>query len=93
LKEDFLTPLGYRKISKILNDESFKTPLGNKFSNSHVFSIYSKGLKRLERINRPDVVEVSDFNLEYFNSFSQFHRTYRKEKKIKNKYFSFRRCP
>ena len=25
-KEDFLTPIGYRKISKIFNDEGLKTP-------------------------------------------------------------------
>ena len=28
-KEDFLTPIGYRKISQIFNDEGLKTPRGN----------------------------------------------------------------
>jgi len=28
LKEHFLTPIGYRKISQILNEEGLKTPRG-----------------------------------------------------------------
>ena len=30
-KEDFLTPIGYRKISKIFNDEGLKTPRNTEF--------------------------------------------------------------
>lgn len=59
LKEHFLTPIGYRKISQILNEEGLKTPRGNEFKNNHVHSIYKKGLIREERINRQDVVVVS----------------------------------
>lgn len=93
LKEDILTPLGYRKISNILNQEGFKTPKGNSFQNNHVFSIYHKGLKRLERINRPDVVEVSDFNIDYFKSFKEFLRTFMDRKGVFFKYFSFHKYP
>lgn len=42
-KENFLTPIGYRKISKILNDEGLKTPRNTEFSNSKVHSFYKKG--------------------------------------------------
>ena len=58
-KEDILTPIGYIKISKILNDEGLKTPRNTEFSNSKVHSIYKKGKIREERINREDIVEVS----------------------------------
>ena len=58
-KEDILTPIGYRKISQIFNDEELKTPRGNVFKNNHVHSIYKKGLVREERMNREDIVEVS----------------------------------
>ena len=58
-KEDTLTPIGYRKISQIFNDEGIKTPRGNVFKNNHVHSIYKKGLVRKERMNREDIVEVS----------------------------------
>ena len=59
-KEDFLTPIGYRKISQILNGEGLKTPRGSVFKNNHVHSIYKKGLIREERMNREDIVEVKD---------------------------------
>ena len=58
-KEDFLTPIGYRKISQIFNEEGLKTPRGSIFKNNHVHSIYKKGKIREERINREDIVEVS----------------------------------
>ena len=60
LKEDFLTPIGYRKISKILNREGLKTPRGCVFKNNHVHSIYKKGLIREKRMNREDIVEVTN---------------------------------
>ena len=59
-KEHFLTPIGYRKISQIFNKEGLKTPRGNVFKNNHVHSIYKKGLIREERINREDVVIVTN---------------------------------
>ena len=63
-KECLLTPIGYRKISKILNDEGLKTPRNTEFSNSKVHSIYKKGKIREERINREDIVEVSNPTIE-----------------------------
>ena len=58
-KEHILTPIGYRKISQIFNEEGLKTPRGSIFKNNHVHSIYKKGKIREERINREDIVEVS----------------------------------
>ena len=58
-KEGVLTPIGYRKISQIFNDEGLKTTRGSVFKNNHVHSIYKKGKVREERINRKDIVEVS----------------------------------
>jgi hypothetical protein len=63
-KEDFLTPIGYRKISQILNREGLKTPRGSMFKNNHVHSIYKKGLIREERMNREDIGEVKDFKVQ-----------------------------
>ena len=57
-KEDFLTPIGYRKISKIFNDEGLKTPRNTEFSNSKVHSMYKKGKIREERVKRKDIVKV-----------------------------------
>ena len=63
-KECFLTPIGYRKISQIFNEEGLKTPRGSTFKNNHVHSIYKKGKIREERINREDIVEVSNLTIE-----------------------------
>ena len=63
-KENFLTPIGYRKISKIFNDEGLKTPRNTEFSKSKVHSMYKKGKIREERINRKDIVEVSQVTIE-----------------------------
>ncbi|MDB4605141.1 hypothetical protein OAH02_00420 [Flavobacteriaceae bacterium] len=58
-KDKSVTPIGYRKISQIFNEEGLKTPRGNVFKNNHVHSIYKKGKIREERINREDVVVVT----------------------------------
>ena len=63
-KECFLTPIGYRKISKIFNEEGLKTHRNTEFSNSKVFSMYKKGKIREERINREDIVEISQVTIE-----------------------------
>ena len=63
-KEDILTPIGYRKISQIFNEEGLKTPRGSIFKNNHVHSIYKKGKIREERINRKDIVEISQVTIE-----------------------------
>ena len=66
-KECFLTPIGFRKISQIFNDEGLKTPRGSLFKNNHVHSIYKKGLIREERMNRKDIVKVSQPIIEELN--------------------------
>ena len=63
-KDNNVTPVGFRKISKIFNDEGLKTPRGSIFKNNHVHSIYKKGKIREERINREDIVEVSNLTIE-----------------------------
>ena len=59
-----MTPIGHRKISQILNGEGLKTPRGSLFKNNHVHSIYKKGKIREERINREDIVEVTNFKVQ-----------------------------
>ena len=59
LKDKSVTPIGFQKISEIFNKEGLKTPRGNRFKNNHIHSIYKKGKIREERINREDIVEVS----------------------------------
>ncbi|MFT4696563.1 MAG: hypothetical protein ACI8RY_001740 [Urechidicola sp.] len=66
-KIDFVTPIDFVKISQIFNKEGLKTPRGNVFRNNHVHSIYKKGLIRVERVNRLDIVEVSDLTIEVLN--------------------------
>ena len=51
-KEDFLNPIGYRKISQIFNEEGLRTPRNTEFSNSKVHSMYKKGKIREERLSR-----------------------------------------
>ncbi|MDB4067202.1 hypothetical protein N9525_04605 [Flavobacteriaceae bacterium] len=63
-KENNVTPIGYRKISKIFNQEGLKTLHGNVFKNNHVHSIYKKGKIREERISREDIVEISQVTIE-----------------------------
>ena len=63
-KENNVTPIRYRKISKIFNQEGLKTLHGNVFKNNHVHSIYKKGKIREERISREDIVEISQVTIE-----------------------------
>ena len=42
--------LGYRKISKLLNDKGIKTSKGNTWTNSKVFSVLKKYKEREERL-------------------------------------------
>jgi hypothetical protein len=78
-KEDILTPIGYRKISKILNEEGILTPNGNLFTPSHVFGIYQKGNIRMERVTRKDVIIVSQPIVEVFNTIESLFETYNRE--------------
>ena len=63
-KDNILTPIGYRKISQIFNKEGLLTPRGSVFKNNHVHSIYKKGKIRLVRMNRKDIVDISDVIVE-----------------------------
>jgi hypothetical protein len=63
--------MGYRRISKVLNEEGLKTPRGNVFFPNHVHSIYKKGLIREERMNRKDVVMVKDVSIQLIENPSQ----------------------
>ena len=63
-KEGFLTPIGYRKISQIFNEEGLKIPRGSIFKNNHVHSIYKNGKIREERMKREDILEVSQPTIE-----------------------------
>ena len=66
-KENNVTPIGFRKISKIFNYEGLKTPRNTDFTNSKVHSIYKKGKIREERINREDIVIISPVKIEVLN--------------------------
>jgi hypothetical protein len=58
-KENNVPHIGYQKISQIFNEEGLRTPRNSVFTNSIVHSIYKKGKIREERVNREDIVEVS----------------------------------
>jgi hypothetical protein len=77
--ENSVTPIGYRRISKIFNDEGLKTPRGTSFTNSKVHSMYKKGLIREERMNREDIVVVSPVTIELIIHpiLGRIHRLYR----------------
>ena len=68
-KEKSVTPIGYRKISKILNEEGLLSPMGRPFTNVIVFGIYEKGKIREERVTREDIVKVSQPTIEVNNLF------------------------
>ena len=57
------TPLSYLKIAKVFREEGLLTHSGKEFKATHAFSIYKKGKVREERLNRPDIVEVSPFTI------------------------------
>jgi len=62
-RESFLPPLSYLKIAKVFREEGLLTHSGKEFKATHAFSIYKKGKVREERLNRPDIVEVSPFTI------------------------------
>ena len=59
-KDKSVTPIGYRKISKILNEEGLKSSMDRPFTNVLIFGLYTKGKVRQERLDRKDIVEVSN---------------------------------
>ena len=60
LKDEGMT---YTQIAAWMNDNNYLTARGKKFRNAHAFSIYKKGKVREERLNRPDIVEVSPISI------------------------------
>jgi len=62
-RESFLPPLSYLKNAKVFREEGLLTHSGKEFKATHAFSIYKKGKVREERLNRPDIVEVSPFTI------------------------------
>ena len=58
-KEDSVTPIGYRKITKIFNSEGLKSPTNKTFYPSLIQSIYKKGKIREKRLNSDVRVEKS----------------------------------
>lgn len=72
-RDDILTPKSFVDIAKILNTEGLKTPNGHPFHQKHVFSIYKKGKIREERVNRPDIVDVSIPTVEVFKTFKELY--------------------
>jgi len=58
-KENNVPHIGYQKISQIFNEEGLRTPRNSVFTNSIIHSIYKKGKIREERVNREDIIEVS----------------------------------
>ena len=56
--------MSYLKIAELFKDRRSTHALsGKEFKATHVFSIYKKGKVREERLNRPDIVEVSPFTI------------------------------
>ena len=66
-KEDFVTPIGYRKITKLFNSEGLKSPTNKTFYPSLIQSIYKKGKRREERIKYEVEVEKEMFVKHYRN--------------------------
>ena len=58
-KEDFVSPIGYRKITKLFNSEGLKSPTNKTFYPSLIQSIYKKGNIRKKRLNSEVRVEES----------------------------------
>ena len=58
-KEDSVTPIGYRKITKLFNSEGLKSPTNKTFYPSLIQSIYKKGKRREKRLSSEVRVEKS----------------------------------
>jgi hypothetical protein len=51
------------QIANWLNDNGHKTPRGNIFKNNHVHSIAKKRKRRLEIIDTPPTMSISNMNV------------------------------
>jgi hypothetical protein len=58
------TGMSDRKISKYFNDNNIKTPRGNKFFCSSVYSIVKKRKIRQARIDKPFEITYNDWYIE-----------------------------
>ena len=58
-KEHYVSPIGYRKITKIFNSEGLKSPTNKTFYPSLIQSIYKKGKRREKRLSSEVRVEKS----------------------------------
>ena len=58
------------QIANWLNDNGHKTPRGNTFRNNHVHSIAKKRKRRLEIINTPSTMSISNMNVQYIKDSS-----------------------
>ena len=58
-KEHYVSPIGYRKITKIFNSEGLKSPTNKTFYPSLIQSIYKKGKIREKRLSSEVRVEKS----------------------------------
>ena len=58
-KEHYVSPIGYRKITKLFNSEGLKSPTNKTFYPSLIQSIYKKGKRREKRLNSEVRVEKS----------------------------------
>ena len=63
IKELKNSGLGYRKIAYWLNDNSYKTPIGRPFKNTHVFSILKKRRLRDERYGQAPDITIRDVHI------------------------------
>ena len=62
--------LGYRKISKTLNQLGIKSVEGKEFYPSLVSNIWKKIERRQMILNQPIINEYRDFDIQFVNRFS-----------------------
>ena len=60
--------LGYRKISKKLNEMGMKSKQGHEFYPSLVSNIWRKLRKKEQLLNQPVISEYSDYDIKFFQS-------------------------
>ena len=62
--------LGYRKISKELNNQGIRSYKGKKFYPSLVSVIWKKIERKQMILNQPIINEYRDFDIQFVNIFS-----------------------
>ena len=58
------------QIANWLNEKGYKTPRGLTFKNNHVHSIAKKRKRRLEIIDTPPTMSISNMNIQYIKNNS-----------------------